>query len=79
MLLSVLKTTIGKVFFLTSQIVKWGDLPDSHFLGFRMGQYRDDDHRQDAPHFITRHTQMKTCDFHFCMAKYKLYSITNFI
>ena len=24
MLLSVLKTTIGKVFFLTSQIVKWG-------------------------------------------------------
>ena len=31
MLLSVLKTTIGKVLFLNSQIVKWVNLPDNHF------------------------------------------------
>ena len=49
MLLSVLKTTIGKVFFLNSQILKWGDFPIVISPGFCMGQYRDDDHRQDAP------------------------------
>ena len=29
---------------------------------FRMGQYRDDDHREDAPHFITNFETSLVCD-----------------